>query len=329
MRELLLLLCRYPFDDTNREHLSKLIGEVRDWPELVKLINAHGIIALAAYNIKASGLEKQIPGDSMSVLENGYLKSVVRNSWLTERWKEINSLLSNAGIKHILLKGMALEHTVYGSNGLRQMGDNDILVKRDDSLLAWKLLQQEGFAPEPLKSPLFRKIMFDIGLHLPALFKNGYAIEIHDNLFDRRITSGKSNIDPFADTREISVAGTKAIILSGELQIMHLIEHFEKHKLAGDCQLRLYADIKLLDKTSPVEIPDHFIYDPLQGYKAEFRKAGYKTTIRSIPVKHRLRFILGDLFPSVNWMKKRYRCTWLGVLLWYPLRIGKLRWLIE
>ena len=49
-----------------------------DWPELVDLINAHGIIALAAYNIKEAGLEKKIPAQAMTVLENGYLQSVIR-----------------------------------------------------------------------------------------------------------------------------------------------------------------------------------------------------------------------------------------------------------
>ena len=136
MRELLLLLCRYPFEEKNRETLSWLLGEVKDWPALVKVINDHGIIALAAYNIKEAKLEKKIPGDAMAFLENGFMKSIVRNTWLTERWKEVNTILSDAGIKHILLKGMALEHTLYGSKGLRQMNDNDIFIKHEESLKA-------------------------------------------------------------------------------------------------------------------------------------------------------------------------------------------------
>src|SRR5512133_3242064 len=112
MRDLLLLLCRYPFEEKNRELLTKLLREVLDWPKTVTLINDHGIIALTAYNIKEAGLEKEIPADAMAVLESGYMKSVVRNTWLTERWKEVNTILSNAGIKHVLLKGMALEHTL-------------------------------------------------------------------------------------------------------------------------------------------------------------------------------------------------------------------------
>jgi Uncharacterised nucleotidyltransferase len=328
MRELLLLLCRYPFDEKNRETLSKLIREVKDWPGLVKLINAHGIIALAAYNIKEAGLEKEIPGDAMAILENGYFKSIQRNAWLTERWKEVNTLLCYAGIKHILLKGMALEHTLYGSRGLRQMTDNDILIKPEESFKAWQLLQQEGFTLDPVKSPLFNKIRFDFGQHLPALYKNGYAIEIHDKLFDNNIIKGRRFEDPFADAVEIFVGDRKTLIPSKEVHLMYLINHFEHHTMSGECQLRLYTDIILLDKSNSIEVPDRFISDPMQGNKKEFRKAAYKARIRAIPPKHRLRFLIGDTFPSVKWMKERYKCSGLNVMLRYPIRIGKLWWLI-
>ena len=328
MRELLLLLCHYPFDETNRETFSKLLGEVTDWPAMVKLINAHGIIALAAYTIKEAGLGKQIPANSMTILENGNMQSMVRNAWLTERWKEVNAILCNAGIKHILLKGMALEHTLYGSRGLRQMTDNDILIKPEETKKAWNLLQQEGFKLDPLKSPLFKKIIFELGQHLPALYKNGYALEIHDNLFDRRSTGNISSSDPFSDTLEITIGNTKAFILSEEIHLKYLISHFEQHAIAGDCQLRLYNDIILLDRFNSLKMPDSFISDPMQGNNKEFRKAAYKARISSMNPKYRFTFVLGDTFPSLQWMQKRYNCNWLKASLMYPLRIGKLRWLI-
>ncbi len=328
MRELLLLLCRYPFEEANRPTLSKLISEVQDWHKMVELINAHGIIALAAYNIREAGLEKAIPEDAMALLENGRMQSMVRNSWLTERWKEVNAILSNAGIKHVLLKGMALEHTLYGAKGLRQMSDNDILVKREDSLKAWYLLQQEGFTHELFKSPLHKRILCDIGKHLPCLYKNGYAIEIHHKLYDPRVTDRKSYYDPVDDAVEILIGDTKARVLPKKIQLMHLIDHFEKHALEGDQQLRLYADIVMLDKTSTIDIPDLFILNPLQNTKPEYRKAAYKANISFIPAKHKLRFIMGDIFPSVKWMKKRYKCNAINTLLYYPHRIGKLLWLV-
>ena len=160
---------------------------------MVRLINAHGIIALAAYNIKEAGLEKEVPADAMAALENGYRQSVVRNIWLTERWKEVNAILENAGIKHILLKGMALEHTLYGSKGLRQMTDCDIFVKHEDSLKAWYLLQKEGFSHKPLKSPLHKKILTAYReTPSQSLTKDGYIVEIHHKLFESEINPGES-----------------------------------------------------------------------------------------------------------------------------------------
>jgi hypothetical protein len=327
MKELLLLLSQYPFDAKNRDTLSTLIGEVKDWPTMLKLINAHGITALAAYNIKEAGLGKEITAEAMAALENGYFKNISRNTWLTECWKEVNNILSDVDIRHILLKGMALEHTLYGSRGLRQMSDNDILIKPEESVKAWKLLQQHGFTPEPLKSCLFKKIMFDFGHHLPVLYKNGYALEIHDNLFNQRITEETTYRDPFSEAEEILISETKAYILNKELQMRYLTTHFKHHAASGDCQLRLYADIVLLDKSNHLQFSSRFILEPLQGTKKEFRKAAYKARIRSIQPKYRLRFLLGDTYPSLKWMKERYKCNGLKVLFIYPLRSGKLWWL--
>jgi|WetSurSiteA1Bulk_404760.scaffolds.fasta_scaffold00717_6 hypothetical protein len=328
LKELLLLLCRYPFEEKNRVTLSKLIGEVRDWNWMVGLINAHGIIALAAYNIREAGLEKNIPEDSMAVLDNGRRQSMVRNAWLTERWKEVNTILTNAGIKHVLLKGMALEHTLYEAKGLRQMTDNDILVKREDSFKAWYLLQKKGFISGLIKSPLFKKIIGDIGEHLPPLYNDGYVIEIHHRLYDPEHKGGNNFYNPFDDAIEVIVDGEKAWILPKVIQIKHLVDHFVKHSLGGDQQLRLYADIKLLDKTIKPEISDDFILNPQQINKVKYLKAGYKSGVNSIPVKYRLRFVFGDIFPSMKWMKKRYNCNTFKAVLHYPLRVGKLLWLI-
>jgi len=327
MKELLLLLCHYPYDETNRETLSKLISQVQDWHALVELINAHGIIALAAYNIKESGLKEEVPGEAMALLENGYRQSMVRNTWLTERWKEVNAILCNAGIKHILLKGMALEHTLYDSKGLRQMTDNDILIKREDSLKSWSLLQMKGFSHDAIKSPLHKKIILHTGKHLPPLYKDGYAIEIHHSLFESEVSAREGNIDMFGNADEISIGDTNAVTLSKEIQLKYLISHFNRHALEGSSQLRLYADIILLDNTIKIDIPESFIFNPNQENKPEFRKAAYKINILSIPVKYRLQYVIGDIFPSVRWMKERYKCTGLKVWLWYVLRIGKLRWL--
>jgi hypothetical protein len=328
MKDILLLLCHYPYSENTRDSLTQLLLEVHDWTALVHLINAHGIIALSAYNIKKAGLQKMVPEHAMALLENGLRQSMVRNAWLTERWKEVNTILENAGIRHILLKGMALEHTIYGSAGLRQMNDNDIFINPENSIKAWHLLQENGFRQEPFKSPLFKKMIFNFGNHLPALYKDGYALEIHDNLFENETSDDMKSADLFSATKEINIYETRAFILSKEMQLKHLTDHFNKHLMSGDCQLRLYTDIILLDKESSIQFPDNFIDDPIQSNKSEFRKKGYKATIRAVAPQYRLRFIIGDTFPTLKWMMKRYKCGKVSAIVRYPARIGKWWWLV-
>ncbi len=329
MKELLLLLANYPYRSSNKEALMRSLTGVTDWDSFVKLVNDHGITALAAYNLKESGLDKEMPADAMAILEKGYMQSVARNAWLTARWKEADTILSQAGIRHILLKGMALEHTLYEGKGLRQMNDNDILIKREEALRAWNLLKEKGFVAKPLKSPLHEKILPDLGKHLPELYKDGYSLEIHTRLFDEKIHDQDLYDDIFERAPAIKVDNTRAFILPDDVNIRFLVKHFNYHKLEGDCQLRLYTDIKLLDRDNPLEFPEDFIYEPKQKSKPGFHKESYRSAFRAIPARYRMRFLVGDIFPSLKWMKSRYSCGSMGAVMRYPARMGKVGWLCQ
>jgi hypothetical protein len=57
----------------------------------------------------------------------------------------------------------------------------------------------------------------------------------------------------------------------------------------------------------------------------------YHHVISDIPGLHRkILFVLGDIFPSLSFMKNRYKCksTW-RVLFYYPHRLGKVLWLLR
>ncbi len=57
----------------------------------------------------------------------------------------------------------------------------------------------------------------------------------------------------------------------------------------------------------------------------------YRNTMKEIPGLHRKAvFLLGDLFPTITWMKQRYRCSSGGkAVLYYPHRFGKLLFLLR
>lgn len=328
MKDLLLLLAHYPYNPSTREALKSMLSEVTDWNSFIRLINAHGIIALAAYNIKEARLENIVPVQAMAMLENGLRQSIVRNAWLTERWKEVNEILTGAGIQHLLLKGMALEHTVYGAKGLRQMTDNDILVRRKDAVKAWHLLQENGFQVALPKSSLHFKILPEAPTHLPALYKENFALEIHTKLFGEAEPDLMYYEQLFVSVSEIEVVGQKALVLPKDAHEKYLLHHYNRHISGGECQVRTWQDLRILFNGKQPSFPDEFIFEPDQKRKRSFKKFVYRDKIRSLPMPERLIYLTGDIFPSVQWMKTRYKCTSFGALLRYPHRLGKLLWLI-
>jgi hypothetical protein len=326
--KLLLSLCRLDFNEEQKAEIGDLIKKIKDWDRFVKLVNDHGIIALTAYNIREIGLADHVPESSMKILENGHMRSLIRNTWLVERWKEVNKILSEAGIKHVLLKGMALEHTVYGSKGLRQMNDNDILIKKEEALRAWTILQSHGFIPEIIKSPLHRKIISETGKHLPTLRKEGYAVEIHIRLFHDPVKDAR--LDEAIDKAlKIEIDGSGAFILENEIHLEYLKYHNRYHLSAGRSQLRLILDMNLLYTGSIHPLPEGFILNPHWKQKVRQNKNSYISHYFSLPPDVRLRYLIGDIFPSLRWMKQRHHCGSVKALLYYPQRLGKLVWLME
>lgn len=328
MKELLLLLAAYPYKPSTKEILRRSLNEVTDWNSFVRLVNAHGIIALATYNIKEAGLEGLVPVQAMAMLENGLRQSTVRNAWLTERWKEVNEILNGASIQHLLLKGMALEHTVYGARGLRQMTDNDIFIRREEGVRAWELLKKHGYEPLMAKSAIHNKILPGIHKHLPMLTKDGYSIEIHIKLPGEEYSDPDRYEGIFRNAETIRVNGIRAYVPPAGVHLDYLVRHHADHELSGDCQIRTYSDIKNLDAANSLTFPDEFVYEPKQAYKRKFRNSTYKRKVSAYPMYYRILFVAGDIFPSLEWMRRRYKCGTLAALARYPLRLGKVLWLI-
>ncbi len=181
--KLLISLCRLNFNEEQKSEIRDLMKEVKDWDHFVNLSNEHGIVALCWYNINETGNSNNLPERQLEILHLAYLKNLTRNTFLFNQLKEIVSLSKNEKIKIVLLKGLALEKTVYGNKGLRQMNDIDILVRQDKAASLRRILLKNGYKSAPLVSSFHENIMPAYGKHLPEMYKNGISTEIHFKLF--------------------------------------------------------------------------------------------------------------------------------------------------
>lgn len=380
--QLLISLCRLSFSEKQKKNIRTLTKKITDIDKFAYLANEHGIIALVYHNLKETGAGDLLPEEKMASLANSRMKSLGRNTFLYKNIEQVLELLFRQGkIKTVLLKGMALELSVYGNKGLRQMNDIDILVPREQCMEARRILLNNGFQSIPLKSPLYNLILPYYGKHLPELIKGGISVEIHHKLFDGADHSLTERM--ITNSTEITFNNSSVLIPPVREFFLYLVKHLDKHEKNGESQLRLYTDLfcmvdkyekELLDtalyKEAEVaglekelaaklfllkhyweifihpaletlineKTPDNttqlfktFLSQP-KGHPVLYNRAdNYRQTIKQIPGIHRrMIYILGDLFPSLRFMKKRYSTrSKLGALLYYPHRLGKLMYLIR
>jgi hypothetical protein len=241
---LLLLLSRTSFTDDERALAENSCRSLNDWKLFTDLAIRHGVAALVWQNINDLGLSAAVPETERAILEGMRFKTIARVSYITAAAAEAVTALENEGIRVLLLKGLALEHSVYGSRGLRQMSDADLLVAPEDVLRARDILVRNGFVSDPMKSSLYRQIILDLGNHLPEIHRSGISIDLHYRLFG---PEGTTIIRRALDDPEmISAGGRTFFALPPGTALLGLVNHIFKHEVKGEFQLRLYTDIYLL-----------------------------------------------------------------------------------
>ena len=372
---LLLLLSRTDFTGDERERAAAAVRSMQEWNRFTDLAVRHGVAALVWQSLSDLSLSELVPETERAILEGSRLRSVARVAYITSVAAEIAKSLEQEGIRVVLLKGLALEHQVYGAKGLRQMSDADLLVSPGDALRARDMLIKAGFVSNSLKSRLYRHIILDIGNHLPELHRGGISVDLHHRLFGKE---GREMVAAAMEKAEVISAGGRSLLVLPPLTaFLGLVSHIGKHEIKGEFQLRLYIDIFLLLRKYGSEI----ICDRLPAAAAEAgieretrevltlmervwgltvptvmsreqdqrlvdaflskirqpwsvpslsQREFFLRNLRSFDSRwKKLIFIAGDLFPSVEFMKRRYGCrTGLKSLLFYPHRLGKLLWVL-
>jgi hypothetical protein len=388
---------------------EEALQQVSSFDRFAWLANEHGVTALVRKNLSESRLSDLLPETTLQSLRNQAFKSIARNSFIMTALEAATILLNREGIVPVLLKGTALELSVYDGSGLRPMSDADILLPAGECMRAWRVLQAAGYRAMPFKSPLFRLIPMYVGKHLPSLIKGGFSLEIHHSLWrgrgeeltrrmmgeaedggrhpadgeDRTMAGGRKS----ADGADGAAAGKrhpasdsviKVKIPPPGLHFLYLVSHLATHEMECSSQLRMYNDlVAMIDFYSAREvigiamehaeeaglekelrnklgiiwkymgaaIPEEYRVEPDRDAEKLFagflrspknnapvnRKASYRVMVKSVPGLHRkLIFLLGDIFPGLPFMKKRYgkQSAW-QVLPYYFVRPAKLLWLFS
>jgi hypothetical protein len=146
-----LLLCcaRTEMDEGTIEEVRELLDGELDWAYLLAAAIRHAIPQLLYHNLLAQGAaigaERMVPPGVLSRLEQMYYANALRHLRFGRALEEMLGAFKEIGIEAIVLKGMALATQVYPVAALRQCGDIDVLVRKEDLLRAEEVLLGLGY----------------------------------------------------------------------------------------------------------------------------------------------------------------------------------------
>ena len=147
--ELLLCCARTRIEPKTAARIRTLLQQDIDWAYLIQTAARHGVIPLLYQSLSTTSPEA-VPKTILSQLRNHFHTNAFHNLSLTKELLLLLNLLESNGIKAIPFKGSVLAASVYGNLALRQFGDLDILVSRQDYLRTKNLLISQGYYELPL-----------------------------------------------------------------------------------------------------------------------------------------------------------------------------------
>lgn len=139
----LLDCCQTEPTDGDVGRINSYMNSERFDPQaVIRLAGSHGILPLV---YKALKHQKNVQNATLGAFKSAYMGSAQRNMLMSAELLRIMKLLEENGIEALAFKGPALAQLAYGDITLRQFGDLDILIRREDAARLKRLFTAEGY----------------------------------------------------------------------------------------------------------------------------------------------------------------------------------------
>ena len=147
-REILLCVARRVMDDSVKARLRQLVQTQVNWESLFQDSFEHGLQPLLYYHLNAV-CGDLVPERILAKLKQEFIANSQCNLYLMRELIRTLDLLRDNDIQALVFKGPVLGSLVYGDLALRQAGDLDVLIEKENFPIAKQLLESIGYVMEP------------------------------------------------------------------------------------------------------------------------------------------------------------------------------------
>ena len=176
---LLLACCRSRMDAENMARLNAVLQDDLDWAAVMQAAARHGVLSLLCKHLESvrPGL---VPQEVRTVLRQHFSAVLTRNMNAFKQVVELQDAFKSLGVLAVPYKGPILARRAYGDLALRQFGDLDYLVHRQDFLAAKRALMSAGYRPKEKLAPHQERGFLHTGHEMQFVGADGcLLIELH------------------------------------------------------------------------------------------------------------------------------------------------------
>lgn len=211
-----------------------------DYFELFKLAKVHNLTATVYSVIKQADNRNIVPPEICAKAEDGFYDTVFRYNAQSEAISELDSVLSNAEIRHIFFKGTILRE-IYPIPETRAMGDIDVLIAPEDRDKVLSLLKSNGYDAENTNGPVY------------DYRKNEALIEMHTKIISGKVGNADAE-NGFSDAIDHASWDGFCGRLDASYHFAYLIAHIAHHFWFYGAGAKLILDLAVMLKSCDIDL---------------------------------------------------------------------------
>lgn len=237
--DLLRACCAHDPQETTDERIAQAIECGVRWDLLARMAEHHGVLPHVFRRL--APFYAEIPKEALAQLTRMQQINSRRSLWLTSELVRVAGQFKKAGIGFLTYKGPVLAELLYGEVTMRQFGDLDFLVYRDDVAPATAAVRELGYRSQLALTDSQESAFLSIGYE-----------RVFDSQFGRNLLEIKWKVLPpfyaidfdvekiFLRSGSVDIEGVNVPTLSAEDLLLVLCVHAAKHgweKLSWLCDI--------------------------------------------------------------------------------------------
>jgi hypothetical protein len=151
--QILELIALTDYEDSWFERAEKLARRLEEPDSLITLAARHKMLPMLAQFYRSAALMSTLPDGLRDMLDNALAWNRYRVEKLRNESLDIAGRCEEQGVRLVFNKGIALQHSLYDSRGVRSFADIDLMVHPDDASAVREVLQSLDYLPEQKFDP--------------------------------------------------------------------------------------------------------------------------------------------------------------------------------